>query len=78
MDNFPKIKELLSERFGLDENTITLPAKLKGDLNLSQIEILDLLIFLSKKFHFQLPDELPPVETVEDLTSFVEQNSDDF
>ena len=77
MDNFPKIKELLSERFGASENTITPAARLTGDLNLSRIEILDLLTILAKEFHFHLPDELPPIETVEDLTSFVEQNSED-
>lgn len=78
MDNFPKIKELLAQRFGASENTITLSAKLAGDLNLSHIEIIDLLTILSKEFHFSLPDELPKLETVEDLTSLVEEHSEEF
>lgn len=77
MDNFDKIKKFLSERFGVTDTIITQEAELLEDLNLSQIEILDLVTLLSQELHFSLPEELPKIETVEDLITLVEQQSEE-
>lgn len=77
MDSFDRIKKFLSERFGVTDTSITQEAKLLGDLNLSPIEIIDVVTLLSQELHFSLPEELPKIETVEDLTSLVEQQSEE-
>lgn len=77
MDNFAKIKKFISERFGVSDTSITQEAKLIEDLNLSQIEILDLVTLLSQELHFSLPDELPKFETVGDLINLIEQQNEE-
>lgn len=78
MDNyFSKIKKIISEQCGVSENLINSSAKLTTDLNLSELEISDLLVTLSKEFKFQLPEELnlSTIETIDDIINLIEQHT---
>lgn len=78
-DNYNKIKSVISEKFGVTDNLITPEAKLTEDLNLSYLEVADLLSLMAKEFNFQIPEDvnLENISTVSDITSIVEQYADE-
>jgi len=78
-DNYNKIKSVISEKFGVTDNLITPEAKLTEDLNLSYLEVADLLSLMAKEFNFQIPEDvnLENILTVSDITSIVEQYADE-
>lgn len=77
-NNFEKIKTIISDQFGVSANLIAETANLTADLNLSELEIVDLIAKLAHEFHFQLPDDINinNIKTVSDLEILVEQSSD--
>lgn len=80
MDNsFDKIKELLSEKFGVTPNLITLTASLRSELNLSDLEIADLISLCTTIFHLKLTEDinLDNLKTVGDLDNLIEDTSED-
>lgn len=80
MDNsFDKIKELLSEKFGVTPNLITLSASLRSELNLSDLEITDLISLCTTIFQLKLTEDinLDNFKTVGDLDNFIEDTSED-
>ncbi len=65
----------IAEHLGLAPGDIDRQASFEDDLNLSQIEISDLISFLNQKFDVFLPNEdLTDIKTIEDLVVLIEDN----
>ena len=70
-----KILEAIAENLGLSAGDLDRHALLVDDLNLSAIELSDLLQNLSEKFEVHLnPEEVEGVRTVDDLIVLVEDS----
>ncbi len=52
-----KMKELLVEELGLDENKITMSATFEEDLEVDSLGVVELLMALEDNFGVQIPDE---------------------
>ena len=78
-NSFDKIKELLSEKFGVTPSLITPAASLRSELNLSDLEIADLISLCTTYFHLKLTEEinLENISTVVDLDNLIEDTSED-
>lgn len=78
-NNFDLVKNLLTEKFGITDNLVAISAKLVEDLNLSQIEISDLIALCAQEAKIQLPEdlELNSLKSVADIVNFIEQNSNE-
>lgn len=76
-DHLPEISSILSEKFGISDDLISSQAQLRGDLNLSDIEITEAISMIAQKFSVTLPEEfdIDKVMTVDDLCSLVENYS---
>lgn len=75
MNTQREIIEAMAEHLGLSPQDIDRQASLQEDLNLSQIEINDLITTLSHKFDVVLdPEDLSEVKLVEDLIVLIEDN----
>lgn len=75
MNTQKEIIEAMAEHLGLSPQDIDRQASLQEDLNLSQIEINDLITYLSHKFDVVLdPEDLSDAELVEDLIVLIEDN----
>ncbi|OIO12635.1 hypothetical protein COV53_03390 [Candidatus Gottesmanbacteria bacterium CG11_big_fil_rev_8_21_14_0_20_37_11] len=79
MNNLGSIKNIISEQFGVSDNIIEPDAKLASDLNLTQLEIIDILTILSRKLKFALPDniDIESIKSVSDIQNLIEENSED-
>ena len=76
-DHLPEISKILSEKFGISDDLISNQAQLRGDLNLSDIEITEAISMIAQKFTITLPEEfdVEKVTTVDDLCSLIENYS---
>lgn len=68
---------IISEKFGVDGSQINPNANLRDDLNLSKIEIIDLIEMLTSKFNISMPEDLniESLSTVSDVLNLIEQQS---
>ena len=70
-----EVMKVVAEHLGLSVEDLERQAYLRDDLNLSPIEINDLLVKLSQKFQITFdPDEVEDLQKVEDLIVVVEDN----
>lgn len=78
MDNLKTIKKILSEKFGIPEENIEKEAHLLSDLNLSNLEINDLVGIIAHEFKlsFGENDTISP-QTVSDLLDIIEEYSEE-
>ena len=69
---FEKVREVLVEALGADEEEVTGKATLMGDLGAESIDFLDIVFRLEKAFGIKVPrEELFPVETLMNNPEFV-------
>lgn len=68
---------IISEKFGVEGIQINPNANLRDDLNLSKIEIIDLVEMLTSKFNISMPEDLniESLSTVSDVLNLIEQQS---
>lgn len=72
--NLLTIQKILSEKFGISEDLSTPTANFSSDLNLSQIEIMDLISIITDKFSLMLPEDIDfsTLKTVSDIINLIE------
>lgn len=72
--SFEIIKKILSEKFGVSQDIIILQSELTSDLNLSNLEISDLISILTTEFELKLPlgYDMTKIITVADMVNLTE------
>ena len=69
-----KLKELLVEELGLEEDKITMDATFEEDLEVDSLGVVELLMALEDNFGVQIPDEeAESLVTVGEAVDLVEQ-----
>ena len=72
---FEKVKKILSEQFGVEEDTITLETSLIDDLDADSLDVVDLLMSIDDEFEVGVPDEeVENIKTVDDLVKYIENH----
>ncbi len=73
---FDKVKEILSNQFDVDAETITAETNLIDDLNADSLDLVDMLMSLEDEFNIgEIPDEMiVSIRTVGQLVSYIEEN----
>ncbi len=70
---FEKVKKLLAEQLGIDENEITAESTIKGDLGADSVDVLQLLMTIEEQNGIIIPDEkLAGFNTVGDVVNYLE------
>jgi acyl carrier protein len=66
------VKQLISEKTGIDVQTIQDNSSFKDDLNIDSLDQIDIIMEIEKKFKIRIPDEENErIHTYEDLVEFV-------
>ncbi|MBP8605315.1 MAG: acyl carrier protein [Phycisphaerae bacterium] len=69
---FEKVKDVLVDALGLDDDDVTEDATLMGDLGAESIDFLDIVFRLEKAFNIKVPrEELFPAEAVMNNPEYV-------
>ncbi|SFR01161.1 acyl carrier protein [Desulfoscipio geothermicus] len=56
-DIFEKVKEIIVEQLGVDQEEVTPEASFVDDLGADSLDIVELIMALEKTFELQIPDE---------------------
>lgn len=75
METIDILKQLISERTGIDTSKVTIESHFGQDLNVSKIELADFLNYLEDYFKIDLHSEdVVNIETVSDLKNLIEDH----
>ncbi len=70
-----KVRELVAERLGVDDDEVTEDAKFIDDLGADSLDIVELIMDLESEFDLEIPDEsAEEITTVGDAVEYIEKN----
>lgn len=77
VDYFEDLKKIISNQYGLEEETIEEDSKLDSDLNISELDMEDLAAVLEEKYQITIPEEAySNFKQVSDIATYLYENVD--
>ncbi len=74
MATFDKVKEIIVDQLGVDEDQVTMEASFMDDLDADSLDIVELIMALEEAFDMEVSDEeAEKMNTVKDVVSFIDQ-----
>ena len=72
---FEKIKELIVESLGIEEDQVTMEASFKDDLKVDSLDLFEMVMSLEDEFDVEIPtEELEKMVTVGDVVKYIEEH----
>lgn len=70
---FEKVRNILAEGLGIEEEIITMDSDFIDDLNADSLDIVDLVVELEHEFNLSIPDEeAERIKTVGDAVEYIQ------
>ena len=70
---FDKIKGIIAEQLGVEEDAITMDTHLMKDLEADSLDAVEIIMAIEDEFEIEVPDEdAEKFQTVADIVSYVE------
>ena len=70
-----KVKAIIIDKLGVDENEVTNEASFTNDLGADSLDTVELIMEFEKEFDVQIPDDkAEAIATVGDAVSFIEES----
>jgi acyl carrier protein len=71
-----RVKEIIIEQLGVEEDDVTPNAKFIEDLGADSLDTVELVMALEENFDIQIPDEeAEKIVTVNDAVQYIKENS---
>ena len=75
---FEKIRGIISEKLGIDEEEITMESAFIEDLNADSLDIVELIMALEDELEMEIPDEeAETFVTVADIVKFMKEHGEE-
>ena len=72
---FEKVKSIISEQLGVDEEEITMESSFIDDLGADSLDIVELIMALETEFDIEIPDEdAEKVTSVGDVVEYIKSH----
>lgn len=72
---FEKVRKILSEQLGVDDDSIQEDSLLAEDLGADSLDAIDIVMSVEDEFGLEVPDEVvESMSTVSDIVKFIEDN----
>ena len=72
---FDKIKEIIAEQLGVEEDVITVDTNLMKDLEADSLDAVEIIMAIEDEYDIEVPDEdAEKFQTVTDIVKYVEDN----
>jgi acyl carrier protein len=72
---FERVRSIVAERLGVDEDKVTLDAEFIGDLNADSLDLVEVIMALEQEFDLEVKDEdAENIRTVGDAVTFIEEH----
>ena len=73
---FDKLKELVVDQLGVEEDEVTMEASMQDDLGADSLDLVDLVMSVEEEFGVKVADEdLENIKTVVDIVNYIEDRS---
>jgi len=71
-----RVKAIIVDKLGVDENEVTPEASFTNDLGADSLDTVELIMEFEKEFNLSIPDEeAEKISTVNDAIKYIENNS---
>ncbi|MGH2557832.1 MAG: acyl carrier protein [Thermomicrobiales bacterium] len=71
-----RVRSIVAERLGVDEEKVTLEAEFIGDLNADSLDLVEVIMALEQEFETEVSDDdAENIRTVGDAVSFIEEHT---
>ena len=72
---FERLKNIIVEQLGVDEEEVTLQASFVEDLNADSLDLVELIMSLEEEFGMEISDEdAEKIQKVSDAVEFIEEH----
>jgi acyl carrier protein len=76
LDIFSKVKDIVVEQLGVDEEEVNEQASFVDDLGADSLDIVELVMALEEEFDLEIPDEdAEKIVTVGDAVNYIKENT---
>ena len=73
---FDKLKELVVDQLGVEEDEVTMEASMQDDLGADSLDLVDLVMSVEEEFGVKVADEdLENIKTVGDIVNCIEDRA---
>ena len=73
---FDKLKELVVDQLGVEEDEVTMQASMQDDLGADSLDLVDLVMSVEEEFGVKVADEdLENIKTVGDIVNYIEDRA---
>lgn len=73
---FEKVREIVVDQLGVEEDDVTMEASFIDDLGADSLDIVELIMALEEEFDLEIPDEeAEKISTVGDVVEYIKANS---
>ncbi len=73
---FDKVKKIIVEQLGVDEDDITMEASFIDDLGADSLDLVELIMALEEEFDLEIPDsEAEKIQTVGNAVEYIKSNA---
>jgi len=71
-----RVKAIIVDKLGVDENEVTLEASFTNDLGADSLDTVELIMEFEKEFNIGIPDDqAESISTVGEATKYIEENA---
>ena len=71
-----KVKAIIVDKLGVDENEVTIEASFTNDLGADSLDTVELIMEFEKEFNIAIPDDqAEKISTVGDAIKYIEDNT---
>lgn len=75
-EKYQKIKSLIVEQLGVDEEEVTIAASFVDDLGADSLDLVELVMAFEEAFEIRIPDEdAEKIRTVGDAVTYIDERS---
>jgi acyl carrier protein len=73
---YERVRSIVSERLGVEEDKVTMDAEFIGDLNADSLDLVEVIMAMEQEFDTEIKDEdAENIRTVSDAVKFIEEHA---
>lgn len=73
---YERVRSIVSERLGVDEDKVTMDAEFIGDLNADSLDLVEVIMAMEQEFDTEIKDEdAETIRSVSDAVKFIEEHA---